>query len=86
MLRVFVVCYLVCLLAAVRHFLNGHHLIVAHISGLLTTHTIIRTLNTQETKLLRHLVHLVTDSVCQAACQLSDFTISIFSMCTYEKS
>lgn len=55
MLRVFVVCYLVCLLAAVRHFLNGHHLIVAHISGLLTTHThthtIIRTLNTQETKL-----------------------------------
>lgn len=39
MRRVFVVCYLVCLLAAVRHFLNGHHLIVAHISGLLTTHT-----------------------------------------------
>lgn len=39
MLRVFVVCYLVCLLAAVRHFLNSHHLIVAHISGLLTTHT-----------------------------------------------
>lgn len=39
MRRVFVVCYLVCLLAAVRHFLNGHHLIVAHISGLLTTQT-----------------------------------------------
>lgn len=27
-------CYLVCLLAAVGHFLNGHHLIVPHISGL----------------------------------------------------
>lgn len=28
-------CYLVCLLAAVGHFLDGHHLIVTHISGLL---------------------------------------------------
>lgn len=28
-------CYLVCLLAAVGHFLDCHHLIVAHISGLL---------------------------------------------------
>lgn len=29
------VCYLICLLAAVGHLLNGHHLIVAHISGLM---------------------------------------------------
>lgn len=29
------VCYLICLLAAVGHLLNGHHLIIAHISGLM---------------------------------------------------
>lgn len=29
------VCYLICLLATVGHLLNGHHLIVTHISGLM---------------------------------------------------